>query len=341
MASIAPSPASVSRIVVGGIDTHKDLHVAAVVDGAEVVLGTESFPTTRAGYRSIVRWMRSFGEVRRVGVEGTGSYGAGITRHLAQAGIEVLEVFRPDRIDRRLRGKSDDLDAINAARAALHERRTTTPKTKDGLVESLRVLRVTRSTAVKSRRAALQLLRNHIVRRPMSFATRCASSRGCSSSARWPRGGRTRPASGTRSVRRGSLRSLARRILELDDEVALLDELIEPLVRELGPQLLERPGIGVEVAGQLLVTAGDNPERMRSEAGFAMLCGGPVAGLVGQDPTSPAQPRWRSPGQLGAPHGHRQPAPDARADEGLRRSPDGRGAQQTRDHPVPQALPRP
>lgn len=274
MASIAPSAESVSRVVIGGIDTHKDLHVAAIVDTTETVLGTESFSTTRAGYRALVRWMRSFGDVRRVGVEGTGSYGAGIYRHLAEAGIEVLEVFRPDRTDRRLRGKSDDLDAINAALAALHDRRTTTPKTRDGLVESLRVLRLTRSTAVKSRRAALQLLRNHIVSAPDELRdqvrdlTRMQLIRTC---AAWrpDTAGFRDPSCATRIA----LKSLARRILELDDEVALLDELTEPLVRELAPQLLERPGIGVEVAGQLLVTAGDNPERMRSEAGFAMLCG--------------------------------------------------------------------
>src|ERR687885_1916603 len=99
-----------SRVIVGGIDTHKDLHVAAVLDIAGVVLGTESFSTTRAGYRALVRWLRSFGDVRRVGVEGTGSYGAGITRHLVDAGIEVLEVDRPDRSDRRRKGKDDDLD---------------------------------------------------------------------------------------------------------------------------------------------------------------------------------------------------------------------------------------
>ena len=273
MASIAPSPASVT-VVVGGIDTHKDLHVAAVIDAAETLLGTASFPTTRAGYRALERWMRSFGELHRVGVEGTGSYGAGVGRHLARAGIEILEVYRPDRTDRRRRGKSDDLDAVNAARAALHDRRTTTPKTRDGLVESLRVLRLTRSTAVKSRRAALQLLRNHIVSAPdelrdqVRSLTRMQLIRTLAS---W------RPdASGVRDpgcATRIALKSLARRILELDDEVALLDELIEPLVRELAPRLLERPGIGVEVAGQLLVTAGDNPERMRSESGFAMLCG--------------------------------------------------------------------
>ena len=274
MASIAPSSESVSRVVVGAIDTHKDLHVVAVIDTAETVLGTESFPTTRAGYRALVRWMRSFGAVRRVGVEGTGSYGAGVFRHLAQAEIEVLEVFRPDRTDRRLRGKSDDLDAINAARAALHDRRTTTPKTRDGPVESLRVLRLARSTAVKSRRAALQLLRNHIVSAPEELRdqvctlTRMQLIRTC---AAWrpDTAGFRDPGCATRIA----LKPLARRVLELDDEIALLEELIEPLVRELAPQLLERPGIGVEIAGQLLVTAGDNPERMRSESGFAMLCG--------------------------------------------------------------------
>ena len=105
--ALHPQPGQLTAVVVGGIDTHEDLHMVAVVDGDGVVLGTESFSTTRAGYRALLRWMRSFGDLRRVGVEGTGSYGAGLTRHLAEAGIEVLEVDRPDRTDRRRRGKSD------------------------------------------------------------------------------------------------------------------------------------------------------------------------------------------------------------------------------------------
>jgi len=265
-----------NRVVVGGIDTHKDLHVAAVLDLAGIVLGTESFATTRAGYRALLRWMRAYGEVREVGIEGTGSYGAGVTRHLHEAGIASVEVDRPDRSDRRRRGKSDTLDAENAARAVLAGRRTTTPKTKDGLVESLRVLRLTRSTAVKARRAALQLLRNHIVSAPESLRdqvrtlTRMQLIRTCAAWQPETTGFRD-PLVATRIA----LRSLARRILELNDEVADLDDLIKPLVQELAPTLLQATGVGVEVAGQLLVTAGDNPDRLRNEASFAMLCGAP------------------------------------------------------------------
>ena len=249
MAVHLPAPASTSVVVVGGVDTHKDLHVAAVIDTWENVLGTQSFSTTRAGYRTLIRWLRSFGDVRRVGVEGTGSYGAGITRHLVEAGIDVLEVDRPDRCDRRRKGKDDDLDAISAARAALHNQRTSTPKSKDGAVESLRVLRVTRATAIRARRNALQLLRMSIVSAPeelrdqvpnltrMQLIRTCAAWRPDATNA-------ADPVSATRIA----LKSLARRILELGDEIAMLDELIAPIVTELAPQLLGRPGIGVERA---------------------------------------------------------------------------------------------
>jgi transposase len=263
-----------SRVVIAGIDTHKELHVAAVIDTGENVISTRSFSITRAGYRALIRWVRTFGDVVRVGVEGTGSYGTGITRHLTDAGIEVLEVDRPDRSDRRRKGKDDDLDAISAARAALHNRRTSTPKSKDGAVESLRVLRVTRQTAIRARRNALQLLRMSIVSAPdelrdqVRSLTRMQLIRTC---AGWRPD--TTNAADPVSATRIALKSLARRILELGDEIAMLDELIEPLVTALAPQLLERVGIGIEVAGQLLVTAGDNRERLRSDAGFAMLCG--------------------------------------------------------------------
>jgi transposase len=265
---------AMSRVIIGGVDTHKELHVAAVIDLDGNVLATHSFSTTRAGYRAMIRWVRTFGDVRRIGVEGTGSYGAGLTRHLVDAAIEVLEVDRPDRSDRRRKGKDDDLDAISAARAALHVQRTSVPKRKDGAVESLRVLRVTRNTAVRARRNALQLLRMSIVSAPEELRdqvrnlTRMQLIRTC---AAW------RPdvtdAADPVSATRIALKSLARRILELGDEIAMLDDLIGPIVTTLAPQLLQRVGIGIEVAGQLLVTFGDNHERMRSDASFAMLCG--------------------------------------------------------------------
>ena len=112
--------------VVGGVNTHKDLHVAAVVDEQDRILGTRSFATTRQGYRQMLAWMRAFGEVQRIGVESTGSYGAGLLRFLQLAGVTVLEVTTPDRQDRRKRGKNDDLDAQNAAHAAFVGKRTVT-----------------------------------------------------------------------------------------------------------------------------------------------------------------------------------------------------------------------
>lgn len=128
------------RRIVGGVDTHKDLHVAAVVDEVDRVLASQCFATTRHGYKQMLAWMRTFGSLQRVGIEATGSYGAGLLRYMQKAGVEVLEVTTPDKHDRRKRGKNDDLDAQNAAHAAFAGKRTVTPKSRDGMIESLRVL---------------------------------------------------------------------------------------------------------------------------------------------------------------------------------------------------------
>lgn len=269
-----PSIASQSRVVIGGVDTHKDLHVAAVLDTNGGLIDTGSFSTTRAGYRALLRWMRGLGDVRLVGVEGTGSYGKGLTRHLLEAGIEVVEVCRPDRTDRRRRGKSDTIDAENAARAALSGQRTHTPKSMAGKVEALRVLRTTRGSAVKSRRAALQRLHNLIVEAPAELRdqirnmTRMQLLRTC---AAWrPDTDAFRdPVTATRIA----IKSICQRILHLHDEIGLFDDQIAALVDEIVPELTQAVGIGREVAAQILCTVGDNPERLRSEAAFAMLCG--------------------------------------------------------------------
>ena len=263
-----------ARIVIGGVDTHKDLHVAAVVDVHDRVLGTRSFATTRQGYRQMLAWMRSFGDLQRIGIESIGSYGAGLLRFMQQAGVTVLEVTMPDRQDRRRRGKNDDLDAQNAAHAAFTGKRTVTPRSRDGMIEALRVLVACRKTAVMARRIALQMIQNTIVAAPdglrdvLRAMTRMQLVR---TLATW------RPdMTSFREVEaayRIALKSLARRYLELHDEIADLDTMIAAIVDELAPNLITRNSIGPTRAAQLLLTAGGNPDRMRSEASFAALCG--------------------------------------------------------------------
>ncbi len=155
-----------SPSVVGGVDTHKDLHVAAVVDQNNRVLGSEFFAATRQRYRQMLAWMASFGTIERIGVECTGSYGAGLLRYLQSSEIEVLEVTAPDKMERRKRGKSDTIDAESAAHAAFSRIRTVTPKTRSGMIEALRVLKVCRKTAVAARRIALQMIQMNIVSAP-------------------------------------------------------------------------------------------------------------------------------------------------------------------------------
>ena len=201
----------------------------------------------------------SFGSLQRVGIEATGTYGAGLLRYMQKAGVEVLEVTAPDKHDRRKRGKNDDLDAQNAAHAAFAGKRTVTPKSRDGMIESLRVLKACRKTAVAARRVALQMIQNTIVcapdelRETLRKMTRMQLIR---TLAAW------RPDltdyRNVASAYRITLKSLGRRYLELHDEIADLDTMIVAIVDELAPDLVARNSIGHETAAQLLLTAGDN-----------------------------------------------------------------------------------
>ncbi len=270
--------------VVGGVDTHKELHVAAIVDQHNRVLGSEYFPTTRHGYKTMLKWMRTFGQLQRVGVECTGSYGAGLLRYLQRAEVEVLEVTAPDKTDRRKRGKDDTMDAENAAHAAFANIRTVTPKSRDGMVESLRVVIVCRKSAVAARRISLQMIQMNIVSAPdelrevLRKMTRMQLIR---TLAAW------RPDvtdyRNVTSAYRIAFKSLARRYLELHDEIADLDVMIASIVDELAPELIAKNSIGYQSASQLLITAGDNPSRLKSEASFAALCGAsPIPASSGQ-----------------------------------------------------------
>jgi len=258
--------------VTGGVDTHLDVHVAAALDHIGGLLGVESFPADAAGYRRLLAWLASFGTVAVVGVEGTGSYGAGLTRHLLSQGVEVVEVDRPNRQERRRAGKSDPADAIEAARAAASGRAKGKAKTRDGSVEAIRVLRVAKCSARKDRTRALNQLRSLVSTAPDELR---AQLRGLSIFRLVRRVAGLRPAGRTDVVNatKIAMRTLARRVVELDAEIAELDALIEPLVAETAPELLARPGVGPDSAGALLVAAGDNPERLRSERSFAHLCG--------------------------------------------------------------------
>src|SRR3954463_2890051 len=255
------------RQVTGGVDTHGEVHVAAVVDATGRILGAEQFPATLPGYRALLSWMRRQGELATIGVEGTGSYGAGLARHLAGEGVAVVEVNRPDRQRRRRHGKSDTVDAESAARAALNGDAAGTPKAADGPVESVRVLRVARRSAIKARTQAANQIRDVIVTGPDQLRSRLGHlSPGdrVALCARFRAGDVTDPAEAAKAA----LRSLARRHIELSAEIDALDGQIAQLCAAINPALLAAYGVGPEVAATLLVTAGDNPWRMGSEAAF-------------------------------------------------------------------------
>jgi transposase len=270
----AAQPVTTSQPVFGGVDTHADTHTAAVIDAAGRLLGHDQFATTAAGYAQLAAWLATHGAVQRVGVEGTGVYGAGLARHLTGAGLELVEVDRPDRKTRRFAGKSDPIDAEAAARAALAGRSTGIPKTRTGPVEAVRSLRVARRSAIAARAEAQTQLQALLVTAPETLRAqlRGLSTRRLVATCAALRPDRDRisePAQATKSA----LRTLARRHQQLTAEIAELDADLAPLVTQINPALTATTGVGTDVAGQLLVTAGDNPDRLRSEAAFAALCG--------------------------------------------------------------------
>jgi transposase len=277
-AAIAP----VTVTVIGGVDTHKRTHYAAAVDDRGRLLGHREFPANDDGYQDLLEWMRGHGDVVAIGVESTGSFGATLTRALTKAGVQVVEVNRPNRLVRRMDGKSDQLDAEQIARAVLGRTSTAIPKAKSGAVEVIRTLRVTRAGAVKARTQAFNTLCGVMIGAPSplrdelvvlskrTLVNRCL---------------RLRPetedylslaADPQRMLTAGvktALRDLARRWKALDQEIKTLNKQIDALVRATAPDLVQLHGVGVEIAGQFLVTAGDNAERIRTEAAFAKLCG--------------------------------------------------------------------
>ena len=280
----------VTRPVVGGVDTHLDVHVAAVVDPVGGLLGVESFPTTPAGYHDLAEWLESFGPVERVGVEGTGTSGAGLARHLSASGVAVVEVDRPNRQARRRNGKSDELDAIEAARAALSGRASGMAKAATGNVEALRTLLVAKRSARSIRIKTIGQLRHLVVTAPDDLRGHLG---GLSTKALIRQAGALRPRTGSHPVRHAiktAIVSLARRVQAINTEIAALDAQIETLVRATAPALLDVYGAGPDTAAILLTAAGDNPGRIRSEAWRAAV-----------DLPDPGRPSMRTFGPFVAP----------------------------------------
>jgi transposase len=255
------------RVTVG-VDTHKDLHVAAARDQLGRRLGTTMAPATSAGYATLLAWAQALGDVQAWGVEGTSSYGAGLARFLRRHRQRVLEVNRPDRAARRRRGKSDPVDADAAARAVQAGEATGVPKAQDGVVEMLRALRVARQTAVKARTQAINTIKALLVTAPTELREPLdglATPKLVDAAAALEPGTLTTPTAATMLA----LRGLAQRYQHLDAETSRLDQLTTRTASALR-QLL---GVGPDSAAALLIAAGDNPGRLRSEAAFAALCG--------------------------------------------------------------------
>ena len=260
-------------VVVGGVDTHSRTHHAAVIDHLGREISDCEFLASAAGYDALVVWLRGFGELARVGVEGTSSYGAGLARHLRQSGVLVVEVDRPDRRARRAQGKSDPIDAYAAARTALGASRMTVPKTGDGIVEAIRALRVARRGAVKARTQTTNQLKSLLVTAPPEVRERLRDLKTPALVQVCARLRMTGPVSDPPQALKVALRRLARRHQHLTTEIKDADAELRSLVATAAPGMTDLLGVGVEVAGQLLTTVGDNPQRIRSEAAFAHLCG--------------------------------------------------------------------
>jgi transposase len=266
--------ASKKRQVIGGVDTHGKTHHAAAIDHVGRLLGDEQFPATAGGYQELLTWLRSFGRLVKVGVEGTGTYGAGLARYLASVGVAVVEVDRPDRKTRRSKGKSDPIDAIAAARATLSGQASGAPKTRTGPVEAIRALRAARRGAVKARTAALNQLHGLVVAAPEALRSELISLSAAMLVHRCAR----LPVEETRmsdpeQATSAALCAIAARVQALDVEIAQADKRLQPVVAKTAPRLSALFGVGIDVASQLLITAGDNPHRLRSEAALAHLCG--------------------------------------------------------------------
>lgn len=263
-----------TAVIVAGVDTHKDTHHVAVTNLSGQLLADRAFPVTQAGYRALLDWVASHGLIDRVGVELTGSYGAGLTRFLTAAGVTVVEVNTTDKATRARLGKDDRTDAISAARKVLSGMADAIPKDTTGLVEAIRVIRITRDSAVKSRTKALNQIKDLRITLPTTLRDSLAGMTltQLAKHAAGFRPDRTR-LSDPEQAGKLALKRLGNRVIDLSEEIREADQDLAALVSQAAPTLLSHHGIGVHTAGQFLVTTGANISRIRNDAAFARICG--------------------------------------------------------------------
>jgi transposase len=263
-----------TQVVVAGVDTHQLTHHAVVLDITGRRLGDRGFEASTAGYAALLDWVASFGLIEAVGVESSGSYGAGLTLALLTAGVEVVEVARPEKATRARQGKSDPLDAESAARQVLSGTASGRPKVKTGIIEAIRAIKVPRDAAVRDRTRAYGQLRDLVTTAPAELREQLLERSGKQrvAVAAGYRPDPTRLAEPTQATKL-ALRTLARRIQALNAEIDAADAVLADLVAQAVPTLLALPRVGVQSAAQLAITAGQNIDRMRSEAAFAKLTG--------------------------------------------------------------------
>jgi transposase len=266
--ALAPSP----HMIIVGVDTHKYVHVAVAIDRLGTRLASCSVSADRSGDAELVTWAQALGQIEAFGIEGTGSYGVGLASYVRRQALRVVEVSHCDRRKRRSHGKSDTLDAETAARSVLAGLATSVPKSADGAAEMVRQIKVARDTAVKAKSAAIIALKTLLVNAPSELREalepltdrklidRCAG---------------LLPGSidDTTAATKHALRALATRWLGLTTEIEAHDEALDTITQAAAPTLREAFGIGADCAAEMMIVAGDNPTRVRSEAAFAKLCG--------------------------------------------------------------------
>lgn len=259
--------------IIIGVDTHKSNHIAVAINTQGARLGSTTIPTNRQGYCDLENWAAGFGKIKAFGIEGSGSYGAGLSRDLLAKGYVVLDVMRPNRQIRYLQGKSDSLDAEGAARSVLNGQATAQAKTQTGSSEMIRHLKIARDSAVKAKSQAMITLKTLIINAPTELRDTLDQIKGPISLVRHIAALRPGKISSPTASAKAAMRAIARRWLTLHEEIRDHEQELEVMVQERAPELMASHGISTMTVAEMLILLGDNPQRIKSEAALAKMCG--------------------------------------------------------------------